>query len=632
MKDRHILRNRYLCLFDIIGCLIAFFMTAVMVNPISHTIRLMLCLLIPFIATTAVFLVIEAVFGIYRIMWRYCSISDAVKLAKACLLGFADCVLIFAGYALWCEIGFPGTVNVPGCIKFGILFGVLAAFAIICIRAMVFVFYRYMRYKSGKHEGDAKRLLIIGAGYSATLFIHDMIRNANLYYDIVGLIDDDESKKKCTISGYRVLGNRDSIVRICDAHRVDEILMAMPSAKASERKEIIDICNETGCKIKTLPSVDQMIVNGKFRMRDIEIDDLLDRDEIKLNSDEIVEYISGKTVMVTGGGGSIGSELCRQIMRFDPGKLIILDIYENNAYDIQMELNEKYPQNKPEVVIASIRDVERMEKIFELYKPEIVFHAAAHKHVPLMENSPAEAIKNNVVGTYNVAKCADKFKCLKFVMISTDKAVNPTNIMGASKRMCEMIVQAMQKVSKTEFVSVRFGNVLGSNGSVVPLFKRQIAKGGPVTITHKEITRFFMTIPEAAQLVMQAGAYAKGGEIFVLDMGKPVKVYDLAKNIIRLAGYKPGTDIEIKEVGLRPGEKLYEELMMKEEGLSSTKHSKIYIGHQVEVSIDEVEEKLKMLEDAADSQDNEKIREALHMAVPTFNEPEKVNNLAAAVN
>ncbi len=624
MGKHGFIRNRYLLILDILGFCITYIFTIVLATEPSRYLWLAELFILPFAISCAVFVTVSWFCGIYRIMWRYCAVSDGIRLLKAEISSFIITIAVFLIYQEFVL----GSIS-SGYMKFSACFGFLSVCSVIFIRACVFMLYRYMKYKTSQSDEKAKRLLIVGAGYSANLIIHDIARNVNLQYDIVGLVDDDEKKKKCTIGGYQVLGNRDDIIDICRSYRVDEILIAMPSATPAQRKEIINICSEASCRIKTLPSIDQMITDGEFRMRDIEIDDLLERDVIKLSSD-VPEYIENKIVMVTGGGGSIGSELCRQIMKFNPKKLIILDIYENNAYDVQMELNEKYAENRPDVVIASVRDMERMEAVFKQYEPHIVFHAAAHKHVPLMENSPSEAVKNNVLGTYNVARCADKFGCCKFVMISTDKAVNPTNIMGATKRMCEMIVQAMQKKSKTEFVSVRFGNVLNSNGSVVPLFKRQIANGGPVTITHKEITRFFMTIPEAAQLVIQAGAYAKGGEIFVLDMGKPVKIYDLAKNIIKLSGYKPNIDIEIREIGLRQGEKLYEELMMNEEGLTSTKHSKIFIGNQVDINVNEVKDNIKKLSYAAETYDNDMIRKALHEAVPTFIEPDVINKVVIA--
>ncbi|MGN1116208.1 MAG: polysaccharide biosynthesis protein, partial [Candidatus Ornithomonoglobus sp.] len=430
----------------------------------------------------------------------------------------------------------------------------------------------------------------------------------------------DPNKRKAIIHGVHVMGNRYDIKSIAKEKEIDEILIALPSAEFKEQKEIIEICNETDCKVKILPSVDQMIDgnNTYGRIRDVQIEDLLAREPIRLNNSEIKNYIEDKVILVTGGGGSIGSELCRQIMRFNPKKLVVLDIYENNAYDLQMELNRWYPDNKPDVVIASVRDIDRLDDIFRHYRPYIVFHAAAHKHVPLMEDSPGEAIKNNVFGTLNAAKCADKYGAKRFVMISTDKAVNPTNVMGATKRICEMIVQCMQQNSKTEFVAVRFGNVLGSNGSVIPLFKKQIKEGGPVTVTDKRITRFFMTIPEAAQLVLQAASYAKGGEIFVLDMGEPVKIYDLAKNLIKLSGYKPNEDIKIIECGLRPGEKLYEELLMDEEGLINTSHNKIFIGKPIDIDRHKLQKILDDLHMAAESDDSELIKDAVAKAVPTY--------------
>ena len=635
VKNRTIeLRNRHLLIVDILGYICAFCLTVAFgTSTLEGFMSVSRVFAIPFIVSVAVFVIVASIGGIYRIMWRYCSFEDGIRLFQVASLGCFLSIIAFLIYEIYfMSLIFPEQKFIAGYVKFAVCFAFLSACALMFVRGIAFIIYRYIRYVRTRDKGESKKLLIVGAGYSATVMIHDLNRNANLDYDIVGLIDDNDLKYNQTISGYRVIGNRNDIIRISKDYRVDEILIAIPSATASQRKELIDICSKTTCKIKTLPSIDQMIVDGKYKMRDIEIEDLLERDAISLSVDEIEGYIEDKTVLITGGGGSIGSELCRQIMKFNPGKLVIVDIYENNAYDIQMELCEKFPNNKPDVIIASVRDIERLESIFSEYKPDVVFHAAAHKHVPLMENSPMEAIRNNVLGTYNVAKCADKFGSKRFVMISTDKAVNPTNIMGATKRMCEMIVEAMQKNSKTEFVSVRFGNVLNSNGSVVPLFRKQVEKGGPVTITHKEITRFFMTIPEAAQLVIQAGAFAKGGEIFVLDMGAPVKIYDLAKNIIKLSGYRPEIDIEIKEIGLRPGEKLYEELLMNEERLKSTQHSKIFIGKQIDISIEEVESHIEKLIKAADSQDKGLIRKTLHEAVPTFKEPQEVNPFVKMAN
>ena len=423
--------------------------------------------------------------------------------------------------------------------------------------------------------------------------------------------------------GVPIAGGRKNIPELVKKYEINEIYIAMPAASAKQRKEIIEICRETNCGIKILPGIYQML-NGEVsmaRLREVEIEDLLGREPIQVNLDEIMEYVSGKIVLVTGGGGSIGSELCRQIAGHKPKQLIILDIYENNAYDIQMELKERYPELNLKVLIGSVRNTHRIETIFEQYRPDIVYHAAAHKHVPLMEDSPNEAIKNNVFGTYKTAKAADKYGTKRFVLISTDKAVNPTNIMGASKRLCEMVIQMMNAQSKTDFVAVRFGNVLGSNGSVIPLFKKQIEQGGPVTVTDPQIIRYFMTIPEAVSLVLQAGAYAKGGEIFILDMGEPVKILELAQNLIRLSGYTPGADIEIQFTGLRPGEKLYEELLMKEEGLQDTPNKLIHIGKPIEFDIELFQQQLKDLYELA-NMDTDQIGIMVKKLVPTYQQQE----------
>ena len=395
------------------------------------------------------------------------------------------------------------------------------------------------------------------------------------------------------------------------------------------RKKIIEICQTTGVKTRVLPSTEDIIEKQGVMnsLRDVEIEDLLGRDVIELDNKNISSLIKDNTVLVTGGGGSIGSELCRQIIKYNPERLVILDIYENNLYDIELELKANYPKAKIDAIVGSVRDKKRLEDVFSKYRPQLVFHAAAHKHVPLMENNPLEAIKNNIFGTYNVVNCADEYNVERFVLISTDKAVNPTNIMGASKRVCEMIVQAKNKVSKTEYVAVRFGNVLGSNGSVIPLFKKQIAAGGPVTVTHKDITRFFMTIPEAVGLILQAVTYAKGGEIFVLDMGEPVKIYDLAVSLIKLSGYEPDVDIPIQVTGLRPGEKLYEELLMAEEGLTATKHNKIFVSEPMHMEMKELEEKLELLQELEymNNYTKEKVKTTMKQIVSTYREPEEVN-------
>ena len=441
-------------------------------------------------------------------------------------------------------------------------------------------------------------------------------------YNIVGIIDDSKVKLHCLINGVEVLGNRNDIISICNEKNVDEIFFTISKIDRKKKKEILAICQETGKKIRILPTTEDIIRNKNLfqNLRDVDIEDILGRDTVKLDNNKIANLIEGKTILVTGAGGSIGSELCRQIIKFNPSKLVMLDIYENNLYNIELELKAQYAHIDIEAIIGSVRDVKRLENVFEEYNPYLVFHAAAHKHVPLMEDSPLEAIKNNVFGTSNVANCADKFGSKKMILISTDKAVNPTNIMGATKRLCEMIIQVKNKNSKTEYAAVRFGNVLGSNGSVVPVFKKQIAEGGPVTVTHKDIIRYFMTIPEAAQLVLQAMSYAKGGEIFVLDMGEPVKIYDLAVSLIKLSGLEPNVDIPIVFTGLRPGEKLYEELLMKEEGLQKTENKKIYIGELTDLDEKDILEKLSKLQNLVDDENTpiNDIKETIHEVVPTY--------------
>ena len=482
-----------------------------------------------------------------------------------------------------------------------------------------------------KERTERKNLLIIGAGEAANEIIKTVKNTMKGYYNIVGLIDDNPNKMNYAISGIKILGTRDDIAEICKQYKVDVIFFSISNIDNKNKKEILNICQETGVKIRVLPSVADIIKNKSLlqNLRDVEIEDLLGREPITLANENIGELIKGKSILVTGGGGSIGSELCRQIAKFNPSRLIIFDIYENNLYNIEMELKQNHYDEKFEIVaiVGSVRDKKRLEQVFKKYNPYLVFHAAAHKHVPLMEVSPLEAIKNNVFGTYNVANYADKYSVKRFILISTDKAVNPTNIMGATKRMCEMIIQAFNQKSKTEFAAVRFGNVLGSNGSVLPLFKKQISAGGPVTVTHKEITRFFMTIPEAVSLVLQAMSYAKGGEIFVLDMGEPVKIYDLAVSLIKLSGLEPNVDIEIKITGLRPGEKLYEELLMSEEGLTKTSHDKIFIGQPSSITYEQLLIKLEKLKEIIQDESISigKIKSTMKQVVPTYKEPEEVN-------
>lgn len=482
--------------------------------------------------------------------------------------------------------------------------------------------YRFLR--SLKHRTINKKntlsVMVIGAGEAANAIIKEII-NSNFSTMVIRcIIDDDPGKAGRFIQGIKVVGGRDKIIEYADLYDIDEIIMAMPSANRQTISEILDICKETNCKLRSLPGMYQL-VNGEVtvaKLRDVEVEDLLGRDPIEVDLNSILGYVQDKVILVTGGGGSIGSELCRQIASHHPKQLILVDIYENSAYDVQQELKIKYPKLNLIVLIASVRNTNRMNWIFEEYKPDIVYHAAAHKHVPLMETSPNEAIKNNVFGTFKTAQAAAFNGVKRFVMISTDKAVNPTNIMGASKRICEMVIQTFNRHYDTEFVAVRFGNVLGSNGSVIPLFKKQILSGGPVTVTHPDIIRYFMTIPEAVSLVLQAGAYAKGGEIFVLDMGKPVKILDLAKNLIKLSGYRVDEDIKIEFTGLRPGEKLYEELLMDEEGLTATQNKSIYIGKPIQIDEEEFFKVLKALKEES-KEETADIRPLVKKIVPTYN-------------
>lgn len=492
---------------------------------------------------------------------------------------------------------------------------------------------RTLMFITDRSNGSCKRVLVVGAGGAGALVANEYKKNPQYKKKVVAFVDDSWVKKGIYVSGIKVLGDRYDISTVVEEQRIDEIIIAISELNEVELKKILDECKKTTAQVKIMPGVSE-VIDGKFsvkKIRDVDVEDLLGREPIKLDFSGISSYIENKVIMVTGGGGSIGSELCRQIARFNPKELIIFDIYENNAYDLQNELLRKYENLNLKTLIGSVRDRKRLNSIFKEYRPQVVFHAAAHKHVPLMEDSPGEAIKNNVLGTLNTAELASEYGVERFVLISTDKAVNPTNVMGATKRMCEMVIQSIDKESNTEFVAVRFGNVLGSNGSVVPLFKKQIAEGGPVTLTHKDITRYFMTIPEASQLVLQAGAYAKGGEIFVLDMGQPVKIYDLAENLIRLSGYIPNEEIEIKVTGLRPGEKLYEELLMNEEGLSETPHKKIFIGRPGEFNLEKVKNNINTLLDVVKLGNKEKLREKLQEVVPTYKNPDEDNEVAATI-
>lgn len=498
---------------------------------------------------------------------------------------------------------------------------ILSFMCTVGIRFSYRILRRFLNDVSFDGKDDTReRIMIIGAGEAGRILINEYARSSYVRGNVVCIIDDNPSKRNRILEGIPIVGASDEIPEMVKTYRVDKIVFAIPSAETDIRRRILNICNSTGCKIQAIPGIYQL-VNGEIsisKLRNVDITDLLGRDQIQVNMDEIFQYIFDKVVLVTGGGGSIGSELCRQIAKSVPKRLIIFDIYENNAYDIQMELNRKYPNLNLTVLIGSVRDRGRLDAVMKEYHPEIVFHAAAHKHVPLMEDSPNESIKNNVFGTYRTALSAVEYGVKKFVLISTDKAVNPTNIMGASKRLCEMVIQMMsRKNSGTDFVAVRFGNVMGSNGSVIPLFKKQIAEGGPVTVTHPEITRFFMTIPEAVSLVLQAAYYAKGGEIFVLDMGQPVKIADMARNLIRLSGFEPDVDIRIEYTGLRPGEKLYEEVLMAEEGLRETENKLIHIGNPIEMDDEEFLRQLDRLERAYEGETDD-MKSIVAEIVPTY--------------
>lgn len=555
---------------------------------------------------TIMSLLIFWLFRLYHSLWQYASIAEVYRIAEACII--VELVHFLSNKIM-------GNMLPRSC------YFNAAIYLIIAICASRFM-YRMIRTVLNKYRNikTSNNVMIIGAGEATNVIMREIQNSSYLANsNIACIIDDDRRKVGKYIRGVKVIGTRDKIKEAAKLYDIDEIIFAIPSASNEVKRDILNICKETDCTLKILPGVYQM-VDGEINVnsiRNVDVLDLLGRDPIEVDIESIMGYVKDKVIMVTGGGGSIGSELCRQLVSHKPKQLIIFDIYENNAYDIQQELKINYPDANVVTLIGSIRNVSRLESVFAQYKPDIVYHAAAHKHVPLMEVSPDEAVKNNVVGTWNVAKMADKYGVKKFVMISTDKAVNPTNVMGATKRICEMIVQTYNEISKTDFVAVRFGNVLGSNGSVIPLFKKQIEAGGPVTVTDPNIIRYFMTIPEAVSLVLQAGAYAKGGEIFILDMGEPVKIDDLAKNLIRLSGYTLGVDMEIKYTGLRPGEKLYEELLMKEEGLQETDNKLIHIGKPIEFDKENFFDNLEKLKEEAYSETGN-IREYLKKVVDTY--------------
>lgn len=577
------MKNRYLVfitsvLFDLFAAAVSIFISFKLIGvpevPKGGNIFVFSLLIWPTLLVLSFY-----IFKTYSVLWRFSRISDLLRVFVG--------MVVALGALFICQMAVYGKAisALAMLLTFFITFFLTVVFRL-CMKDIILrVSSREADEKTSadKLEGN---IMIIGAGCAASMIINELRDNKVNSCKFKCAIDDDPAKKNTYILGIKVYGDRNSIIEAAEKFQIDTILFAIPSCDNKEKGEILNICKETGCELKIVPSIYQMMNSGEKgiskKIRKVQIEDLLGREPISLDINRIIDYVAGRTVLVTGGGGTIGSELCRQIAEHDPKRLVIFDIYENNAYDIQNELRRKYPELDLVTLIGSVRDSKRLESVFKTYRPDIVYHAAAHKHVPLMEDSPNEAIKNNVFGTLKTAQCADKYGAKKFVLISTDKAVNPTNIMGASKRMCEMIIQSYNKRSETEFVAVRFGNVLGSNGSVIPLFKKQIEAGGPVTVTDPDIIRYFMTIPEAVTLVLQAGASAKGGEIFVLDMGKPVKILTLAENLIRLSGFTPHKDIKIEFIGLRPGEKLYEEMLMAEEGLKETENKLIHIGQPIE--------------------------------------------------
>ncbi len=564
-----------------------------------------------------VMIVLFVITKVYKRMWQYFVSGDYAKLGITFLV--SKVITFLASTFVW--------IDAPrSFFTWFALYVTIQLFLILASRCIVFIGYNFWRLRviAEKPADDfrKKRVMIVGAGNGAKRLIDELHGSKNVNrYKIVALIDDNHIKHNSYLYGIKVYGGRDQIIKVAQDLDVDEIFYSITSATEKSKKEILEICNKTGCVLKILPVVSDLNVNKKteIKLRKVDYTDLLGREQIKPDLSKVFELLKGHTVLVTGGGGSIGSELVRQVANSGVAKrIIIFDVAENGAYDIQQEIRRKYPDVDLKVLIGSVRDERRLCEIFEEYRPSFVYHAAAHKHVPLMEDSPKEAVKNNVFGTYNLAKTADKYGVKRFVMISTDKAVNPTNVMGATKRICEMIVQSFNKISKTDFVAVRFGNVLGSNGSVIPLFKAQIENGGPVTVTHPDIIRYFMLIPEAVSLVLQAGAYAKGGEIFILDMGSPVKIRELAENLIRLSGHIPGEDIEIKYTGLRDGEKLYEELLISEEGIQKTQNDLIYVARPMDFDTEALFNRLDDLKLMLDKASHKEVVDVIRELVPTF--------------
>mgnify|MGYP000513829636 CR=1 FL=1 len=613
-KSYRKLRKILLALIDILAIAVSYYLTQVFLNNTfwNFDVATLQAMFNSVLLSVLVYEIFLNLFDVYKNITVYESSKEYFSYGLACLIS-CDVVSM---------LGIIFNLNILSA-KENLLAGIFTGIIIISYRVVI----RFILTNSitvNKNEEKRRNLLIIGGGAATRDIIKKIKESMQDSYYVVGIIDDDKSKLNCSIQGVKILGDRSNIIEVAKKYDVDVIFFSISSINPKDKKDILNICQNTGAKLRILPSTEDLIKNKNImeNLRDVEIEDILGRDPIVLDNNNISNLIEGHVVMVTGGGGSIGSELCRQIMKYNPKELVIVDIYENNLYDIELELKAKYKNIKIDAIVASVRDKKKLDNLFATYRPYLVFHAAAHKHVPLMETSPLEAIKNNVFGTYNVVNCCDKYNVKRFVLISTDKAVNPTNIMGASKRMCEMIVQAKNRESETEFAAVRFGNVLGSNGSVVPLFKKQIAAGGPVTVTHKEITRFFMTIPEAVQLVLQAVTYAKGGEIFVLDMGEPVKIYDLAVSLIKLSGLEPNVDIPIEITGLRPGEKLYEELLMSEEGLQKTAHNKIFIAEPLDINMEQITQKLDVLHEMIQDEaiPMKEIKHIIKEVVPTYKE------------
>lgn len=611
MLDRYRVRQVILWFLDVCSILVAFQLSLKLMLGEQVGVKV-------WIIPAFIYIVINTVsfilFKCYSTLWRYAGEEEIIYVFLACLLGIVPVYLVY---------------KLVG-IEYPYLFYILNGIFVVSLTIGIRIFYRAIRLitENTYSKEDISRVLIIGGGIAGGMVIQELKRNPNLRKYAVAIIDDDKNKLGRRIHNVKIVGTTSDIDDIVQIYQIDEIIFSIANISKTDKKEILDSCKNTNCKIKTIPGIYE-IIDGKVdikKIRDVEIEDLLGREPVRVDLKEISNYITNRVVLITGGGGSIGSELCRQIANFKPKQLIILDNYENNAYSIEQELIRKYRDKlNLKTIIASIREEKRMDSIFDKYRPDVVFHAAAHKHVPLMESSPGEAIKNNIFGTLNVAKLASKYKSKRFVLISTDKAVNPTNIMGATKRAAEMIIQTMNESSSTEFVAVRFGNVLGSNGSVIPLFKKQIEEGGPVTVTHPDIIRYFMTIPEAVGLVIQAGAMAKGGEIFVLDMGEPVRILDLAKNLIKFSGFEVGVDIQIEFSGLRPGEKLYEELLLSEEGLLDTEHEKIFIGRPIDVNREKIMECLNLLKEVVDDEDIDKIQVIMRKLVTTYINPEEAN-------